>query len=504
MGSRRKVVAGTMLLMTFSLVITECHTTAITFPQESSENKRETLILQREQQLHMREQALRDREQQITQREKEVSEREAHLVAEMKKKHEAEAAAAALAQQSIIDRLGAEGAKLPKDDLNEFFTGLSGFSLDMMQRLAKSETNVAFSPLTTWVLLALMSEGAQGSTLQELETTLALPKDKNVTYRGFESIRSDIMQIMKGNSLINLGSAAFTSPRLTLKDEFKRIAEVCYNTTIQNVEFRNRSAAATVINKWVDDLTMGNIKGIVHPDDLDRAELVLTSALYFRGSWKDAFNESLTRREPFMDDSGARVAEVDMMYQVGRFRLSFIEGLKAIALELPYSSERNSMLLLLPRRGSTLTDLLSNMASYTEPLVPSIMKKLEEDQIADTEDEDTHVYLPRFELNSKLKLVDLLKKMGIKKLFESRADLRGVSTSNLYVSNLIHKAAISVTEKGTTASASSAAVLHNYSLPSTFKANRPFLFMIIQRATNAILFAGKVGNPSPSVQTRTY
>lgn len=78
--------------------------------------------------------------------------------------------------------------------------------------------------------------------------------------------------------------------------------------------------------------------------------MVLTSALFFRGSWKDAFNESLTRREPFMDDSGTKVAEVDMMYQVGRFRLSYIDGLKAIALELPYSVSYWTSALYAPLR----------------------------------------------------------------------------------------------------------------------------------------------------------
>ncbi|CAB3361964.1 Hypothetical predicted protein [Cloeon dipterum] len=457
----------------------------------------------------MREQALKKKEAELANREQMLADRHTLVIADTRKKPQN-----TFVPEPIPPRVGAAvpaGTALQAEvytpssnDLQEFFSGLSNFSLDMLQRLAKSETNVAFSPLTTWVLLSMMSEGAEGVTLRELQTTLALPLDKNSTYRGFEAIRSDIMQIMKGNSLINLGSAAFTSPSIKLEEDFKRIADVCYNTSMESLDFRNTTFAARTINKWVNDLTAGNINGIVYPSDLVNAKLVLTSALYFRGSWKDAFNESLTRREPFMDDSGTRVAEVDMMYQVGRFRLSFIDGLKAIALELPYSSERNSMLLLLPRRGSTLNELLSNMANFSQPLVPTIMKKLAEDEIADTDDEDIHVYLPRFELSTKLQLVDLLKKMGIKGLFTpGRRELKGISSSvDLYVSNMVHKAGINVNEQGTTAHAASAAILHNYSLPSTFKANRPFLFMIIQRATNAILFAGKVGNPAPNTQRR--
>jgi serine protease inhibitor len=91
------------------------------------------------------------------------------------------------------------------------------------------------------------------------------------------------------------------------------------------------------VKKYLKKTYKISIHVLLVSDDLFNANMVLTSALYFRGSWKDAFNETLTRREPFMDDNGVTVAEVDMMYQVGRFRLSFIDGLKAIALELPYS-----------------------------------------------------------------------------------------------------------------------------------------------------------------------
>lgn len=65
--------------------------------------------------------------------------------------------------------------------------------------------------------------------------------------------------------------------------------------------------------------------------------MVLASALYFRGAWKDAFNESQTRSEPFFDEEGHKIADVDMMYLAAKFRMSFIERLASLALELPYA-----------------------------------------------------------------------------------------------------------------------------------------------------------------------
>ena len=75
--------------------------------------------------------------------------------------------------------------------------------------------------------------------------------------------------------------------------------------------------------------------------DVENAEMVLTSALYFSGTWRDAFNESQTRKEPFVDDEGRKVADVDMMYQSGPFHMSYIESLGALALELPYAVSTN-------------------------------------------------------------------------------------------------------------------------------------------------------------------
>ncbi|KAF4520493.1 hypothetical protein B566_EDAN004744 [Ephemera danica] len=366
-------------------------------------------------------------------------------------------------------------------NLASFYNGVEKFSLEMLTRLAKSEANVAFSPLTTWVLLALMSEGSVGTTLQELRSTMSLPEDTATLHHGFGQIRGDIRRAVDGNtSTLELGAAAFTSPYQSLNPEFEHIAESYYNMTLEKVNFRNQTAAAKKINSWVSDITHGHIPTIVQPADLRDAELVLASALFFRGTWKDAFNVSQTRTEAFFDDEDNKLADVDMMYNVGKFRLSYIESLNCLALELPYTSEKNSMLLLLPRRLTTMAQMLQKLENATQPIISSIMHKLRAD--ANVE-EDIHVYLPRFALSSQLKLTNLLKK------------LTGLSSLNLYVSDLIHKASVTVTEEGTVAAAASAAPLHNYNLPSTFKANKPFLFMIIQKSTNTILFAGKVGNP---------
>jgi len=179
-----------------------------------------------------------------------------------------------------------------------------------------------------------------------------------------------------------------------------------------------------------------------------------------------------------------------MMYQTGPFPYSRIEYLKSLAVEIPYGeTDKMSMVVILPNKGESLIDLLRMMTKTAFGRVLDDLDSAKEE----FEDEDVKLYVPRFSVTSDLTLNLVLDKMGIKDVFnQDAANLLGIFPHYLYVSMLVQRAEIEVSEEGTVASAAAGATVANKSPPPKFIANRPFLYFIVNKPTRCIVFAGKV------------
>ncbi|NWU97671.1 SPB11 protein, partial [Upupa epops] len=186
---------------------------------------------------------------------------------------------------------------------------------------------------------------------------------------------------------------------------------------------------------------------------------------------------------------------VQMMYQKGTFRLGYIEEVGAQVLELPYDQKTLSMIILLPSDTADGPagglEEIENTLTYENLMLWASSEHMFESMV--------EVYLPRFKLEGTFNLNDVLQEMGMTDIFsESKADLSAMSsTKSLFLSNVVHKTYVEVSEEGTVAAAATGAVIVRRSLPITelFMADRPFFFFIRHNATDTILFFGKLCSP---------
>ena len=255
-----------------------------------------------------------------------------------------------------------------------------------------------------------------------------------------------------------------------------------------------------IINNWVAEKTNNKITEIVPADALDDlTRLVLVNAIYFKGHWLKKFSINSTNDDYFHISPNESV-KVKMMHTKAKFYYGESSELKCQVIELPYAGENLSMFILLPDQEST------QLSKFEQ--------KLTSDDLVNIKDKfpmsllEVSLWLPKFSLDEKLSLADMLAGMGMKDLFaEGLADLSGMDGSkNLYVSKVLHRAVVEVNEEGTEAAAATAVVMMYRSAiiqkEINFRANRPFLFFIQDKATRSILFLGRLAKPPSAVASK--
>jgi len=246
------------------------------------------------------------------------------------------------------------------------------------------------------------------------------------------------------------------------------------------------------INSWVSDKTLAKITELVDHNVIKDAPLVLTNAIYFKGKWAQKFDKARTTDEVWYGLSGT--AQVPTMQREGGY--PYCEGDDLQALELPYKGEELSMLVVLPRNKDGLPALERQWA--VPGTYEQVTGRLRFEEIV-------IVSLPRFKIESQYNLKPILCLLGAGFAFSDAPDFGGISdepNKPLKISEVIHKAFVEVNEEGTEAAAATARGLVVFSKkpkrpePKVFKADHPFLFVIRDRRTNAVLFAGRVLDPT--------
>ncbi|CAG2057448.1 unnamed protein product, partial [Timema podura] len=288
-------------------------------------------------------------------------------------------------------------------------------------------------------------------------------------------------------------NALFTDLNRPIDPNYRNIAMNNYHCNVIPVNFGKPVASAESVNKWVSRATHQHILELVLPDDLTNPDLLLANAIFFRGQWKIPFNKNVTFLDKFYDEEGVELGKVQMMFHNGPFLHGFLNDIDAHFLELPYEGDKFCMLLVLPREKAPLLPVLKKLRSTPLDEVYMKLKKEYEEFMED----GVNVFLPRLSVTSDFVLNEVLQQLGIVDVFEEEhANLSGISSRRLYLSKLIHKAQIQITEEGTIASAATAASFGERTFPAQFIANRPFAYFIIQKELKIVLFAGKVAFPT--------
>ncbi len=259
-----------------------------------------------------------------------------------------------------------------------------------------------------------------------------------------------------------------------------------YGASLEHVDFVQFELARRQINAWVEKQTRDKIKELIQPGNIDaNTRLVLTNAIYFKGAWADPFKKELTREEPFHLDGG-RSVPVKLMHQQRLY--SYMETDDMQAVEVPYAGQRLSMVVLLPKK-------IDALAALEKQMTPETIDRW----VGQLHAQDVELSLPKFKMTCEFELSKQLKALGMMAAFSGNADFSGITTAEgLAISKVIHKAFVDVNEEGTEAAAATAVVMrptgmfHRPAPPVVFRADHPFVFMIRDRSTNAVLFVGRM------------
>ncbi|XP_037374457.1 leukocyte elastase inhibitor-like [Talpa occidentalis] len=250
--------------------------------------------------------------------------------------------------------------------------------------------------------------------------------------------------------------------------------------------------ARSVINQWVQEQTEGKIPELLAAGVEDRMTVLeLVNAIYFKGPWQDEFSKEEARVPRFWLNK-RRANMVKMMYQKKKLPFSYIQELQCHVLELPYKGGELSMVILLP-------DDIEDQSTGLEKILKLTLEK----QCEWTKPEnmhshmDGHVHLPKFRLEKTYDLRSHLARMGVGDLFSrSKADLSGMTeTRGIFVSRVIHKSFVEVSEVGIEAAAATAVTVMPSDVDEHFSADHPFTFVIRHNSSGSILFLGRLHSP---------
>ena len=355
------------------------------------------------------------------------------------------------------------------------------FALDLLkQTISKvDQSNVFISPLSVSIALGMAWNGAEGSTRTEMETALKMSGMSIENINEYYKIMLKSLPTVDSSTTLKIANSIWYRNGFQIKQPFLDINKAYFEAGIRSLDF-SATWAVDTINGWCAQKTNNLVKNVL-TEIPDNAMMYLINAVYFKGLWTIPFEKKGTYLTNFTNELGQK-SEVNMMSKIDTF--SYCSDSYAQYLDLPYGNKDFSMTVILPASGKTTSDVLDYLT--TERLKNAI-KNLQLQEVL--------VNLPRFKAECSYELNDPLKAMGMKNAFDDTADFSKISDEALSISAVIHKTYVEVTEEGTEAAAVTIIEIITTSMPDypAFVVNKPFLFLIREKGTGVILFAGKMG-----------
>ena len=361
------------------------------------------------------------------------------------------------------------------------------FGVELFTKVAVEENkNLMLSPLSASTALTMLLNGCGGDTYNQLKETLKYPEDMSISEVN-EVYKSLVNQLLTVDPKVKLAlaNAIFYRESFSVKPPFLNTMSNDFGAQTEGLDFALPSALTT-INKWAGDNTNGKIPKVLDEISPD-AVMFLMNALYFKGDWSYQFDKSLTSDRPFYITGGNSVNVSTMNGKVGS-KVSGGDNYKAI--ELPYGCTNFTMVVIVP--DETLAGF---NASFTAEMWNALTTRFDEQE----EYGEKIVYMPKFKFSYEKILNDQLQSMGMIDAFDaSLANLSGISDASIFVSFVKQNTFVEVDEKGTEAAAVTTIGVEVTSVPpesKQFIIDKPFIFAIRERTTNALLFIGQIVNP---------
>ncbi|XP_077179679.1 protein Z-dependent protease inhibitor [Paroedura picta] len=371
----------------------------------------------------------------------------------------------------------------PAFSMQNFTERNTNFGFDLYRKISLThDNNIFISPLSLSFTLAVFAQASGGETHDQIVNSLnlhLLDDQGNRLPAFFHQLQSNITKNEEFSLLHN--TVSFVQKGLRIKDAFRNLSKKYFDMEFLTVDFHNSTLAKNAINQHIQRKTKGKIPSLF--DTLDQqAKIILVDYIDFGGKWLHPFSTKFTELESFYVDNYHTV-QVPMMFKTARVAYTLDKNLHCVVLKIPYRG-RAHMLVVMPQEGDlhALEDFLSAR------LVESWLRNMRTRKI--------DIYFPKFKLDQKYYMHQLLQDLGIKDLFSNKANLSLLTDqTRIKVSQVLQRACIKVDEEGTEAAAGTGSEITPYSMPPVIRVNRPFIFMIYEETTNALLFVGRVANP---------
>lgn len=384
--------------------------------------------------------------------------------------------------------------QVSQGDLATLVDGNSEFAFDLYQALGDSGGNLFYSPYSISQALAMTYAGARGDTEKQMADTLNfLLSQGDSLHPAFNGLDIDLSSRgggAKGKDeegfRLNIVNAIWGQEDFKFLSEYLDILAENYGAGLRILDFIKAPEQSRItINEWVSDQTEDRIEDLIPQGAIDAlTRLVLTNAIYFNAAWQYPFNEEATSDGLFYLLDGGTIT-IPMMRLTESLGYTSGDGYQVV--ELPYDGNELSMVILLPDSGQ-FKDFEESL-NYRK--VDGIISDVKRSQVS--------LQMPKFEFESEFSLKSALANMGMPIAFSGDADFSGMTgNKDLFIDEVIHKAFVSVDEAGTEAAAATAVIMKLTAVPAepiTVTVNRPFIFLIRDIETGAILFIGRVLNP---------
>jgi serpin B len=366
--------------------------------------------------------------------------------------------------------------------------GNVALALDLYSRLRGEQGNLFFSPYSISTALAMTYAGARGETAEQMAKVLHFDVPADELPSAFAAVDRELTGAARKYELYT-ANALWAQKGHPFLPTYVDLIRQAYHAGLNEVDFQNATEEARrTINAWVEKQTREKIKDLLAPGVLnDMTRLVLTNAIYFKGDWERPFKKGGTRTEPFHVTAKEDVS-VPMMHQKAHFH--YVDQAGFQALQMPYKGTDLALVVLLPRKADGLRALEETLT----------MEKLSA-CLGDLASREVAVSFPKFRMTEELQLAKTLSAMGMSLAFSpGRADFSGMDGSHeLFLSAVVHKAFVDVNEQGTEAAAATGigvvATAARVDQPIIFRADHPFLLLIRDMRSGAVLFMGRLTQP---------
>ena len=357
----------------------------------------------------------------------------------------------------------------------------NNFALNLFSEMKGVGSNVV-SPMSVTYLMAMLANGAEASTREEIMDAIGA-KDFDIDeMNAFYAYLIRRAKTADKQTTLNIANYIALNKEFKLKKKFASTIADSYQGAVESLDFTNPESTKR-INGWCSEHTNNMIPTII--DQVEPlAVAYILNAIYFNGTWTDKFDKNNTKKEQF-NGYTRDIMYVDMMHRNAKYYYTSNDVYSAVTL--PYGSGAYSMTVILPNEGKFISDLTKTLNADT---IASLRRNMEECLV--------DLKLPRFTTEMKLPLKGIVAKLGAPSMFDAtRADFSSFANGNVYVSEMLQKAKIEVSEEGTKAAAVTMGMVKLTSMRPQeprrvdFHCDRPFVYMIQDNYTGAILFMGQ-------------